>query len=157
MSKVKEKKVTLNPEPLNPSLKLCIPYLYYCLSFSLFGSGLSRLGITIPALLLRRFWMMLAHTHGQLWNASQISKSLGISAPTVRHYLDILVDTYIIRQLQPYYINIKKEFFPFLIEFLDLLFNEIQRQVDGLVVLRHTLFNYCFSKFRSLGSFLQAR
>lgn len=67
-----------------------------------------QLGIKIPSLQLRRFWMMLAHSHGQLWNASQIANSLDTSAPTVRHYLDILEETFIVRQLPPYYPNIKK-------------------------------------------------
>ncbi|MBM4135294.1 MAG: ATP-binding protein [Nitrospira sp.] len=67
-----------------------------------------QLGIHVPAAQLRRFWTMLAHSHGQLWNASQIANSLGISAPTVRNYLDILAETFIVRQLQPYYFNIKK-------------------------------------------------
>ena len=67
-----------------------------------------QLGIHIPAVHLRRFWTMLAHSHGQLWNSSQIANSMGVSAPTVRNYLDILVDTFIVRQLQPYYLNIKK-------------------------------------------------
>ena len=51
---------------------------------------------------------MLAHAHGQLWNASQIANSLGITAPTVRHYLDILEDTFVVRQLQPFHGNIRK-------------------------------------------------
>lgn len=67
-----------------------------------------RLGIHIPALQLRRFWTMIAHSHGQLWNASKIAGSLGISAPTVRSYLDILEETFIVRQLQPFYSNTKK-------------------------------------------------
>ena len=67
-----------------------------------------QLGIRIPSLQLRRFWTMLAHSHGQLWNASQIAGSLGITAPTVKHYLDILVETFVVRRLQPYYVNIKK-------------------------------------------------
>lgn len=67
-----------------------------------------QLGIRIPAIQLRRFWTMLAHSHGQLWNASRIAGSLGISAPTVRNYLDILEETFIVRQLQPYHFNIKK-------------------------------------------------
>lgn len=67
-----------------------------------------QLGIRIPSLHLRRFWTMIAHSHGQLWNASQIANSLGISAPTVRNYLDILAETFIVRQLRPYYFNIKK-------------------------------------------------
>ncbi len=67
-----------------------------------------QLGIHVPSLNLRRFWTMLSHLHGQLWNASQIANSLGISAPTARNYLDILEDTFIVRQLHPYYFNIKK-------------------------------------------------
>ena len=67
-----------------------------------------QLGIRIPASTIHRFWMMLAHCHGQLWNASKIAESLGVTAPSVRHYLDILQDTYMIRQLQPYFTNKKK-------------------------------------------------
>lgn len=67
-----------------------------------------QLGIKVPSTQLRRFWTMLAHNHGQLWNASQIAGSLGITAPTVKHYLDILTDTFIVRQLQPFYANLKK-------------------------------------------------
>jgi uncharacterized protein len=67
-----------------------------------------QLGVRVPAAQLRRFWTMLAHSHGQLWNASQIANSLGITAPTVRHYLDILEDTFIVRQLQPFHGNIRK-------------------------------------------------
>jgi hypothetical protein len=67
-----------------------------------------QLEIRIPSVQLRRFWTMLAHSHGQLWNASKIAASLGITAPTVRHYLDILESTFIVRQLQPYHANIKK-------------------------------------------------
>ena len=67
-----------------------------------------QLGIRIPAQQLRRFWTMIAHSHGQLWNASKIACSLGISAPTARSYLDILDETFIMRQLRPYYSNIKK-------------------------------------------------
>lgn len=67
-----------------------------------------QLGIQVPSTQLRRFWSMIAHSHGQLWNASKIANSLGLSAPTVRRYLDILSETFIARQLQPYYTNIKK-------------------------------------------------
>ena len=67
-----------------------------------------QLGFKIPSMQLRRFWTMLAHSHGQLWNASHLAKSLGITAPTVRMYLDILEETFLVRKLQPYYINIKK-------------------------------------------------
>jgi len=57
---------------------------------------------------MRRFWMMLAHSHGQLWNAAKIAGSLGVSAPTVRHYLDILQGTFMVRQLEPFHANLKK-------------------------------------------------
>ena len=67
-----------------------------------------QLGIRIPAQHLRRFWTMIAHSHGQLWNASKIAGSLGVSAPTVKSYLDILEETFIVRQIQPYHSNIKK-------------------------------------------------
>lgn len=66
------------------------------------------LGIRVPAASLRRFWQMLAHAHGQLWNAAKIASSLGLSAPSVRHYLDILQDTFMVRQLQPFHSNLKK-------------------------------------------------
>jgi len=67
-----------------------------------------QLEIRIPSVQLRRFWTMLAHSHGQLWNASKIAASLGITAPTVRRYLDILESTFIVRQLQPHHTNTKK-------------------------------------------------
>jgi predicted AAA+ superfamily ATPase len=67
-----------------------------------------QLGIRIPTATLRRFWMMLAHYHGQLWNASSIAGSLGVSAPSVRHYLDILENTFMVRVLQPYAANLDK-------------------------------------------------
>ena len=66
------------------------------------------LGVRVPATMLRRFWLMLAHSHGQLWNASRIAFSLGVSPPTARHYLDILQDTFMVRQLQPFHANVKK-------------------------------------------------
>jgi hypothetical protein len=65
-------------------------------------------GIKIPSLQLRRFWMMLAHSHGSLWNASKIAVALGVSPPTAKYYLDILEETFIVRQLLPFYLNIKK-------------------------------------------------
>lgn len=67
-----------------------------------------QLGIHIPAVQLRRFWTMIAHSHGQLWNASKIASSLGISNMTARRYLDILEDTFLIRQLQPFHTKAKK-------------------------------------------------
>ncbi|MBX9621641.1 MAG: ATP-binding protein [Alphaproteobacteria bacterium] len=66
------------------------------------------LGINVPAATLRRFWMMLAHYHGNIFNASEIGKSLSASTTAIRHYIDILVGTFMIRQLQPWVENIKK-------------------------------------------------
>ena len=67
-----------------------------------------QLGINIPAAAMRRFWTMLANYHGQVWNASRIASSMGISDKTSRTYLDILTETYMLRQLQPWYENIGK-------------------------------------------------
>lgn len=69
---------------------------------------LPQLGIQIPALTLRRFWTMLAHYHGQTWNGSEIARSFGLSSPTVRHYLDILISTFVVRQLLPWHENLGK-------------------------------------------------
>jgi predicted AAA+ superfamily ATPase len=67
-----------------------------------------QLGISIPAPAMRRFWTMLAHYHGQTWNASELGRSMGLSDKTVRSYLDILTGTFMVRQLQPWYENIGK-------------------------------------------------
>ncbi len=67
-----------------------------------------NLGIRIPAAALRRFWIMLFHYHGQIFNASEIGRSLSISDATARHYLDILSGTLMIRQLQPWHYNTRK-------------------------------------------------
>ena len=67
-----------------------------------------QLGINIPAIAMRRFWTMLAHYHGQTWNASELGRSMGLSDKTVRSYLDILTGTFMVRQLQPWFENIGK-------------------------------------------------
>jgi uncharacterized protein len=67
-----------------------------------------QLGITIPAETLRRFWTMVAHFHGQIWNASEFARSLGTSEITARRYLDILTGAYVVRVLPPWYENIRK-------------------------------------------------
>lgn len=67
-----------------------------------------NLGIRIPAQNLRRFWMMLAHSHGQIFNASELGNSLDLSHNTVKKYLDILTGTFMMRQLQPWHENIAK-------------------------------------------------
>ena len=67
-----------------------------------------QLGLQIPAAMLKRFWSMLAHYHGQIFNASEIGQSLGISDHTAQRYLDILSGTFMIRQLRPWYYNTRK-------------------------------------------------
>ena len=57
---------------------------------------------------LRRFWTMVAHYHGQVWNAAEFARSLGKDEKTARNYLDILSGAFVVRQLQPWHINIKK-------------------------------------------------
>ena len=67
-----------------------------------------QLGITIPAETLRRFWTMVAHYHGQTWNAAQFARSLGASEGTARHYLDILSGAFMVRILPPWFENLGK-------------------------------------------------
>ena len=69
---------------------------------------LRQQGINIPTVSLHRFWTMLAHSHGQIWNAVPPASSLGVSEHTVRRYLDILTGVFMVRQLQPWHANIKK-------------------------------------------------
>ena len=69
---------------------------------------LPQLGISIPAATLFRFWTMLAHYHGSVWNAAEPARSLGLSQPTVRRYLDLLTGLYMVRQLQPWHENLQK-------------------------------------------------
>jgi predicted AAA+ superfamily ATPase len=67
-----------------------------------------NLGINIPAENIRRFWMMLSNNHGGILNSSDLGKSLSITHNTVRRYLDILVGTFMVRQLYPWFENISK-------------------------------------------------
>jgi predicted AAA+ superfamily ATPase len=66
------------------------------------------LGIQIPPAALRRFWMMLAHYHGQVFNASDLGRSLNVADTTARRYLDALVGTLMVRRLSPWFENIGK-------------------------------------------------
>ncbi len=65
-------------------------------------------GVKVSATALRRFWTMLAHYHGQTWNGAEFARALGVSESTVRRYLDLLSDAFMVRQLQPWYANIRK-------------------------------------------------
>lgn len=69
---------------------------------------LPMLGVQVPPATLHRFWMMLAHYHGQIWNASEIGASLGVNYHTARRYLDSLSGAYVVRQLQPWFENLGK-------------------------------------------------
>ena len=67
-----------------------------------------QLGLNLPALMLRRFWTMIAHYHGQTWNGTEIASSLGVSDHTARRYLDILAGAYMLRVLAPWHENMAK-------------------------------------------------
>jgi len=69
---------------------------------------LPQLGVRVPALTLRRFWTMLAHYHAQVWNGAELARAFGVSAPTVRHYLDTLTAALVLRQLPPWFENLGK-------------------------------------------------
>lgn len=67
-----------------------------------------QLGISTSAATMRRFWLILAHWHGQTWNASEFGRSFGVADTTVRGYLDKLSGAFVVRQLQPWHENIAK-------------------------------------------------
>jgi uncharacterized protein len=72
------------------------------------NTDMPALGINVEPQLMHRFWRMVAHLHGQMFNASAIAASLGISATTTGRYLDHLCDTLMVRRLEPYFINLGK-------------------------------------------------
>jgi uncharacterized protein len=67
-----------------------------------------QLGISIPSEVLRRFWIMISHYHGQLLNASELGRSFGITDKTIRRYISILTGTFMVRLLQPWHENVGK-------------------------------------------------
>ena len=67
-----------------------------------------QLGINVAAPAMQRFWAMLAHLHGQVWNAADLARALGNNETTVRRHLDWLSQLYIVRQLQPWFENLGK-------------------------------------------------
>jgi hypothetical protein len=69
---------------------------------------LPQLGITVPASNLFRFWSMLAHYHGQVWNAAEAARALAVNESTTRRYLDLLEGVFMVRQLPPWYANLGK-------------------------------------------------
>jgi predicted AAA+ superfamily ATPase len=71
-------------------------------------NDLPQFGLDVSAPAMLRFWTMLAHYHGQIWSAADPARSLGVSEPTIRRYLDILTQTMMVRQLQPWHENLGK-------------------------------------------------
>lgn len=69
---------------------------------------LPQWGVRVPAVALRRFWTMVAHYHGQVWNSAEPARALGVSESSVRRYLDLLTDALVVRQLQPFHANLRK-------------------------------------------------
>lgn len=67
-----------------------------------------QFGVKIPSASLFRFWSVLAHYHGQVWNAAEAARTLNINESTARRYLDLLQDLFMVRQLQPWYSNLGK-------------------------------------------------
>ncbi len=82
----------------------------WCKSFiqNLLERDLPQWGVRVPAVALQRFWTMLAHYHGQIWNAAEPARALGVSQSTTRRYLDLLSDALMVRQLQPWHTNLAK-------------------------------------------------
>jgi uncharacterized protein len=69
---------------------------------------LPSFGVGVSPITMHRFWTMLAHYHGQVWNASEIAGSMNVAAVTTKRYLDILSSTFMVRQLQPWHENLGK-------------------------------------------------
>jgi uncharacterized protein len=67
-----------------------------------------QLGIEIPAIALRRFWNMVAHYHGQIWNAAELARALAVNESTVRRYLNLMAGVFMVRQLPPWFENLGK-------------------------------------------------
>ena len=75
---------------------------------ALLERDLPQWGVRVPATALRRFWTIVAHYHGQTWRSSDPARTLGVSESTVRRYLDLLTDAFMVRQLQPLHANLRK-------------------------------------------------
>lgn len=91
------------PESAEQSQKWRFDYIQTFLE-----QDIPTLGFSIPANQLRRFWKMVAHYHGNILNSSEIGRSLDSSHVTIKKYADLLVGTFMIRLLQPWYENLKK-------------------------------------------------
>lgn len=69
---------------------------------------LPQLGVSVPAATMRRFWTMVAHYHGNVWNNAAIGRALSVTAPTARSWLDTMVDALVVRRISPWYENLRK-------------------------------------------------
>ena len=67
-----------------------------------------QFGLRLPAPALRRFWSMIAHYHAQTWNGSELARAFGVAHTTVQRYLDVLTETFMVRQLPPWHANLAK-------------------------------------------------
>ncbi len=75
---------------------------------ALLERDLPQWGVRTSSTSLWRFWTMLAHYHGQTWNAAEPARAMGVSESTTRRYLDLLSDAFMVRQLQPWHANLRK-------------------------------------------------
>lgn len=75
---------------------------------ALLERDLPQWGVRVPATALLRFWTMVAHYHGQIWNAADPARALGVNPSTTSRYLDLLTDALMVRQLQPWHANLGK-------------------------------------------------
>ena len=75
---------------------------------ALLERDLPQWGVRTSSTALWRFWTMLAHYHGQTWNAAEPARAMGVSESTTRRYLDLLSDAFMVRQLQPWHANLRK-------------------------------------------------
>ena len=75
---------------------------------TLLERDLPQWGVRVPAISLHRFWMMVAHYHGQTWSMTEPARAMGVSPSTTRRFLDLLTDALMIRQLQPWHANLGK-------------------------------------------------
>ena len=75
---------------------------------TLLERDLPQWGVRVPAIALLRFWTMIAHYHGQVWNAAEPARGLGVNASTTSRHLDLLTDALMVRQLQPWHANLGK-------------------------------------------------
>jgi hypothetical protein len=69
---------------------------------------LPQLGVQLPSLQIRRLLTMFSHMQGQLFNSNKLAASMGVTHPTIRRYLDLFEQTFLVRSLEPYIINVKK-------------------------------------------------